>query len=163
MELLTFDRIYNEQKEYAKAQKNHMIFICMAPVMFFFGWAFARFIGAVFFVAIMGIVCMVRGNVERSKLKDLKNGKFVLEKDKLIKKNYTSGHYSYSRNYRTSSSWSIQSEHLFKKPFKIRSDFFERLEEGDEFVVVMASGKLVSIYSLRTNVICPELLSKVKG
>lgn len=161
MDLLTFDRIYNEQKEYAKAQKNHMIFICMAPVMFFFGWVFARFIGAFFCVTIMGIVCMVRGNDERRKLKDLKNGKFVLEKDILIKKNYTSGHYSYSRDYHTSSSWRIQSERLFKQPFEIRSDFFERLEEGDEFVVVMAGGKLVSIYSLRTNTICPELLDKV--
>ena len=163
MDLLTFDRIYNEQKEYAKAQKNHMIFIFMAPIMAFFGWAFASIIGAVLFVTIMGIICMVRSNVERSKLKNLKNGNYFLEKDVLIKKKYTGGHYSYSRNYRTSSSWFIQSERLFNKPFKIRSDFFERLEEGDEFVVVMAGGKLVSIYSLRTNTICPELLPKVKN
>ena len=79
MDLLTFDRIYNEQKEYAKAQKNHMIFIFMAPIMAFFGWAFASIIGAVLFVAIMGIICMVRSNVERSKLKNLKNGNYFLE------------------------------------------------------------------------------------
>lgn len=163
MDLLTIDRIYNEQKEYAKAQKNHMIFIFMAPILACFGWAFAGFIGAILLVAIIGIVCMVRGNVEKSKLKNLKNGKFVLEKDVLIKKQYTRGHYSYSRNNHTSPSWRILSERLFKKPFKIRPDFYERLEEGDEFVAVMAGGKLVSIYSLRTNTISPELLSKVKS
>lgn len=161
MDLLTFDRIYNEQKEYVKAQKNYLIFVIMAPVLAGLGWAFARIVGAVLPVAIMGIVCIVRGNVERSKLKNLKNGNFVLERDVLLKKHYTSGHYSYSRDYHTSSSWRIQSERLFKQPFEIRSDFFERLEEGDEFVVVMAGGKLVSIYSLRTNTICPELLDKV--
>lgn len=161
MDLLTFDRICNEQKEYVKAQKNHLIFIIMAPVLACLGWAFARFIGAVLLVLIMGIICMVRGNAEKSKLKNLKKGIFVLEKDVLIKKYYKSGHYSFSGNEYTSSSWRIQSERLFIKPFEIRPDFFDSLEEGDEFVVVMAGGKLVSIYSLRTNTICPELLSKV--
>lgn len=162
MDLLTFDRIYNEQQENAKAQKNHLVFIIMAPVLAFFGFGFARLIGAFLLVAIMGIICIVRSNVERSKLKNLKNGNFVLEKDVLIKKYHTSGHYSYSRKQHTSSSWKIQSERLYKRPFEIRRDFFERLEEGDEFVAVMAGGKLVSIYSLRTNTISPELLSKVK-
>lgn len=163
MELLTFERIYNEQKEYAKAQKNHLIFLFMAPVMAFFGFAFASIIGAVLLVSIMGIICMVRGFAERSKLKNLKNGNFVLEKDVLIKKAYTGSHYSYSRNHRTNPSWRIQSERLFVKPFDIRSDFFERLEEGDEFVAVMAGGKLVSIYSLRTDTVCTELLAKVRN
>lgn len=163
MEIISFDRIYNEQKEYVKAQKNHLIFLFMAPFLAVLGFVFARIIGAVVLVAIMGIVCMVRSSAERSKLKNLKNGNFVLEKDVLIKKFYTGGHYSYSKNRRTSPSWHIQSERLYVKPFDIRSDFYERLEEGDEFVAVMAGGKLVSIYSLRTNTICSELLSKVKN
>ena len=72
MGIISFDRIYNEQKEYVKAQKNHLIFLFMAPFLAVLGFVFARIIGAVVLVAIMGIVCMVRSSAERSKLKNLK-------------------------------------------------------------------------------------------
>ncbi|MCQ2515731.1 MAG: hypothetical protein MJ094_02575 [Saccharofermentans sp.] len=156
---ITFEQIYNYQYDVMKGQKNLLVFFIMAPILIIFGGAMGGIPFAALLLIVLGVICFFRSTKEKSKLKNLKKGNYTIEKDILIKKS-TKRHRRSNSGYGTVA-WYIQTQKVYPTRGEVFSSVYDTLEEGDEIAIVKAGGKLITVYSLRTNTLSPELYAKV--
>ncbi len=158
---ITFEQIYNYQYEVMKGQKNLLVFFIMAPFLIIFGAAIGGPGFAIILLLVLGGICFFRSRKEKTKLKNLKKGNYTIEKDILIKKS-TKRRRRGQSNYAIVA-WYIQTQKVYPTRGEVFSNVYDSLEEGDEIAIVKAGGKLITVYSLRTNTLSPELYSKISS
>jgi len=154
--LLTKDKIYEDYLELHKGQKNWLLFLIMAPILFFFGMAMGgNVIVGFIFVAIFGIVVLVRSLSGKMALKKVKNGNYRVVRDTVINKKKV-------RRYSKPSRYCLTTEVIYKKSTDVIPSYYDAVEIGDTFVAVYAGNRMLKIYNLKEYALSSEVSSKMQ-
>lgn len=152
---LTQEKLYQDYKDLISGRKYWAIVLIMSPVFILIGVMGGSIALGVFMIVAMCIFMFFSTINSRIILKRLKKGNFTLRQDVLVSK-ITGRSYKKGTSY-----WSVKSEKLYPKGYRVLPYDYDSVEEGQPFVALYAGRKFVRLYGLTTNTLGQDVLDKI--